>query len=318
MKTRYKLMILIFLITSVYPLYHLFQIYQSTQSFSSQADAKEYRYRLVLISPYLGDSYWNKTIEGVEKAAANFHLSLDIKGTNLPDNEELIKAMNMAISSKVDGILLLGIDDDAFLETIQKATMKGIPVVTIMADLPESFRKAFIGSNHYETGLELGNLLKKQLNDGETIGVVKGNKVTSIEELRLKGLKDSTRYSAIKLVETTLNHAEEQTNELLNLYPNMKVIIGTGIDDGDLIVRAIESRSTLDSYQIYTFDDTQETMELLRSGKIDGTVRHGHQEMGKKSVETIVNWLEKKDLPLPVNTYVETKVITHNEKENGS
>ncbi|MFY0761387.1 substrate-binding domain-containing protein [Metabacillus dongyingensis] len=318
MKRRFKLAIIIFLFASIYPLYQLFQIYQSSQSFSAQAEAKEYRYRLVLISPYLGDSYWNQTIEGVEKAAAESNVSLDIKGTNLPDNEELIKAMNMAISSKVDGIMLLGIDDPSFSEIIQKATMKGIPVITIMADLPGSLRKAFIGSNHYETGLELGNYLKKNIKDGETIGIVKGNKVSSIEELRLKGLRDSTQTSKIKLVKTEKQHAEEQTNELLNQYPTMKVLIGTGIDDGDLIVRTIESRSTLGSYKIFTFDDTRESINLLRSGKIAGTIHHGHSQMGQKSVETIVKWLEKKDLPLPVSTYVETKVITDGEKESGS
>lgn len=310
MKRRLKLALFVFLLISIFPLYQLFQIYQSSQSFSAQADAEEYRYRLVLISPYLGDAYWNQVIKGVEAAARKLQVSLDIKGTNLPDNEELQKAMNMAISSQVDGIMLLGIDDPSFSEMIQKSTMKGIPVVTIMADLPGSLRKSFIGSNHYETGLELGNYIKKAVKNNETIGIIKGNNVTSIETQRIKGLKDSLKASSIKLVETDRQHAEEQTNDLLNLYPSMKMLIGTGIDDGDLIVRTIESRSALSGYEIYTFDDTQETMNLLRSGKIAGTIHHSHSLMGVKSVETIVKWLEKEDLPLPVSTYTETNVIT--------
>lgn len=310
MKRRIKLVLFAFILLSLFPIYQLFQIYQSSQSFSAQAEAEEYRYRLVLISPYLGDAYWNQVITGVESAAVQAKVSLDIKGTNLPDNEELQKAMNMAISSKVDGILLLGIDDASFKETIQKATVQGIPVVTIMADLPDSLRKSYIGSNHYETGLELGNYLKKTLSVNETIGIIKGNMVTSIENERMKGLMDSLKASSIKLAETDMQHPEDQTNELLNQYPSMKVLIGTGVDDGDIIVRTIEARSALSGFKVYTFDNTQETMNLLRSGKIEGTISHSHALMGEKGVETIVKWLEKKDLPLPVTTYTKTGVMT--------
>lgn len=129
--------------------------------------------------------------------------------------------------------------------------------------------------------------------------MIKGNMVTSIENERMKGLTDSLKGSSIKLAETNKQHPEDQTNELLNQYPSMKALIGTGVDDGDIIVRTIEARSALSGFKVYTFDNTQETMNLLRSGKIEGTISHSHALMGEKGVRTIVKWLERRTCLCP-------------------
>jgi ribose transport system substrate-binding protein len=80
-------------------------------------------------------------------------------GQNLSTSYSKADRMNIAISSKVDGIILEGDDSKETAELIDKATANGIPVVTVLSDCQTSSRKSFVGLNNFSLGSEYGEEL---------------------------------------------------------------------------------------------------------------------------------------------------------------
>lgn len=80
-------------------------------------------------------------------------------GQGLSTSYSKADRINIAISSKVDGIIIEGDDSEETKNLINKATRKGIPVVTVLSDSAGSSRKSFVGLNNYSLGTEYGNEL---------------------------------------------------------------------------------------------------------------------------------------------------------------
>ena len=62
-----------------------------------------------------------------------------------------------APAKKADGVVVFSTDPKALVPTINKAVDKGIPVVTVFADVPQSKRLAYVGANQTESAKALAN-----------------------------------------------------------------------------------------------------------------------------------------------------------------
>ncbi len=101
----------------------------------------------------------NRLYEEISDYAINNGCYVEMTGQNLSTSYSKADRINIAISSKVDGIILEGDDSEETAELIEKAARNGIPVVTVLTDCVGSSRKSFIGLNNYSLGTEYGDEL---------------------------------------------------------------------------------------------------------------------------------------------------------------
>src|SRR5699024_55430 len=73
----------------------------------------------------------------------------------------------IAIASRVDGIILYTDGDSRISDLIDEAMEQGIPVVTVMNDDTESRRVSYVGVNHYQLGNICGEQGVELLKEGE-------------------------------------------------------------------------------------------------------------------------------------------------------
>lgn len=313
MKKLSVIIFIIMIIAVITPLSNIVKMYPILFEDSQKASSKESSYRIVVVSAHLGDSYWDEIIESIQLEAKNYPLHLDIKGSFRSNSEEIEKVIDVAIASNVDGILLVGLDDEHFVSIINKATINGIPVITVGADLPASLRKTYIGTNHYQSGVYVASIIKKLHHPSEKIGVIRGDQASIIQEERLNGLieKLSTTKHQIYQYQSKRQYPtiEAQTNGLLNQYPDMKIFITMGINTEDKAIKAIMERYSLDGITIYSFDDTKRTRNLLQKNFIDGVLHHSKEEMGRLSIQYLMQWLNKENLPLPNHIYTDIELL---------
>ena len=86
---------------------------------------------------------------------------VEMTGQNLTKNYSKADRINIAISSKVDGIILEG-DNSAETSTMKKKAIENnIPVVTVLSDCEESSRTSFVNLNNVDLGKEYGRQLAK-------------------------------------------------------------------------------------------------------------------------------------------------------------
>lgn len=101
----------------------------------------------------------NRIYKEIAEYAVENDCYVEMTGQNLSTSYSKADRMNIAITSKVDGIILEGDDSKETAELIDKATANGIPVVTVLSDCQTSSRKSFVGLNNFSLGSEYGEEL---------------------------------------------------------------------------------------------------------------------------------------------------------------
>ncbi|WP_308635214.1 substrate-binding domain-containing protein [Paenibacillus silvisoli] len=270
--------------------------------------------RIVLISQEQGSYVMNEIQKGARDAAASQGLSIDFWGVYRSNYEELLKQLDIAIASKIDGIIIEGVDRPEFANMVNKATFKGIPVITINSDAPGSLRKTYVGSDHYEEGVAMGKHIASSLHGQGTIGIITNTGSSDTDQLRQKGLREVLGgYAGIKLVYASnaaaKTQATVQTFDILNHNPSVKAFIGLQTDSAKEILQAGHSRSRAADYQVFMFDNAPQTVQLLDSKQIRAGLSQHYEDMGKMSVDLMKQWLDSKDLPLAPRYFTPVSVV---------
>jgi ribose transport system substrate-binding protein len=259
--------------------------------------------RVVYITEQLGTPFWDEVQAGAEIEADKHNILVEFWGTYRSNKGELLKNMDLAIASKVDGIVVQGIESEEFKKLVGKASEKGIPVITIATDA-SSLRKKYVGTDHYQAGVEVAGIIAAKMKGKGKLAIVSGEDSASHLQARLRGIRVTLNsYPEITVVEEMLfdvnqSSAKNETATLLNKHPECRFYIALSGESVQEIVEVISTRNRIKDFSIFTFDDNQETMDLLEAGLIDLTLKHQPRDMGQKSLQLVIKWLEGKEIPL--------------------
>lgn len=257
-----------------------------------------FRYHFVLIPEEMDNAYWRLVEQGARDAAKEHNIYLDYVGPKQADLTRHLRTIDMAIAGKVDGIITQGLDNQEFIELLDKAEEKHVPVVTIDSDNPESQRKAYIGTNNYYAGFLAGKALLADTRGEQRVGVVIGRRNASHQQARLQGFMDAVKSEerihivAVNESNITETGAVQATYDLLKEYPDLNAFYGTSALDGIGIAQVVyRVRPHSDPY-IMAFDTLPETLELIEKGKIDATVVQYPYQMGYQGVEIMLKIIQ--------------------------
>lgn len=267
--------------------------------------------RLVLITQELDTPFWDKVSEGAKAQAKKDGATLEVWGSYGNNQDNFLKQIEIAIYSKVDGIIVQGLDTEAFKElTKVKAASYGIPIITVANDVPmsESLRRTYVGSNQYLAGVMIAKQLTKDMGTTGEVIVMLDSKQEYYQEQRLQGIKDFLQtFPNIRMIEVETGESRDQvmgtTKDVLNQLPTVKAFITVNANFAADMIEEIERRSKVEPYYIYSFDDSSTSLSLLREGKIDGLIEQSPQKMGELSVSLMMKWLDNEIVPLELNGY---------------
>ncbi|MFF2445616.1 substrate-binding domain-containing protein [Neobacillus sp. NPDC058068] len=262
-----------------------------------------------------GSPFWNKVKEGAQKVANKEKVAIEFQETFQADIFGYLKNIDRAISSRVDGIVVQGKEDPEFIQIVNKALQKGIPVITVFTDAPDSLRKTYVGPNHYQEGLILGEHIASKLKGGGKIGIVYGGPPISHLSLRKQGIENAlASIPNIQILEVPNYSASnqnglEETTELLNNYPECRVLFGLTEEATSGIVQVIKGRGKLQDYSIYTFDQNPEISEFINNGVVSAAIIQYPEEIGAQSTTLMLRWLEGIEYPLEPNYYTNVQLL---------
>jgi ribose transport system substrate-binding protein len=296
--------------------------YYSTliKGYNQQLKVKEEKelpaYHFVLIGEEMDHDYWRLVGEGAKAAEENNDVYVEYKGPKRSNPEEQAKLLDVAIKSKVDGIIVQALTEE-FIPLINKATESGIPVITIDTDAPSSKRSTYIGTDNYKAGQLAGQTLVEDTNGQAVVGIITGSFRNAHHELRVEGFMDAIEgeegIEVVSIEESTITRvvAEEKAHKMLLEYPQITALYGTSALDGIGMVQASESLQISDEelYMI-AFDTLPENIELLEDGKVDALVGQKPYEMGYRSVELMLSILAKEQVD---DVYYTDTTIVRNE-----
>ncbi|MRH41470.1 substrate-binding domain-containing protein [Aquibacillus halophilus] len=289
-----------------------FDVYRANWQLPKESDQESLDNRLVLITQELDTPFWDKVSAGARKQAEKEGATIEIWGSYGNNQENFLEQIELAIYSKMDGIIVQGLDTDEFKElTKVKAASYGIPIITVANDVPsaESLRKTYVGSNQYLAGELIAEQLIADMGASGEVILMLDSKQEFYQKQRLKGIQDYLKdYPNIEMIEATTEDAGEHgialTKDLLNRYPNVDAFIAVNSNFTEDIIEEIERRSKVIPYHIYSFDDNRASLSLLKQGKLDGMIEQSPQKMGERSVKLMMEWLNNDTVPLNLDGYL--------------
>lgn len=270
---------------------------------------------IVLISQELDNTFWRTVEKGAREATKQWDIQMEYIGPFRLNVEEQTKLLDKYIAAKVDGILIQGVHGDSYRKLIDKAIEKGIPVVTIDTDVPYSKRIAHVGTNHYEAGKGLAELVVKSSGTSGKLGIIVGSLEALDQQLRLEGFRSVTDlYPGLQIVHIDVSNisriqAAQTAQTMLTEYPDLNVMVGLSSLDGLGIMQAVNTLNYQNNLKIYAFDDLPETRQALAKQEIEASVMQMPYIMGQEAVRLLHQSMEGQQVPS--SQYSEVKILNH-------
>ncbi|MDF2892477.1 MAG: periplasmic sugar-binding protein [Clostridia bacterium] len=275
------------------------------------------KYHFYFIAQNSVDPFWNEVMQGVEKSAKDNNVVVESNVPRFNNPQEELKFMDIAVISKVDGIITHvpgGID---YTGAIDKAYDDGIPVITIETDDSESKRYAFAGTNSFELGKEAARLLIEATNAKANVAVILNGDLEedAIEHnLKMNGFISTLKeYSDMKIVRTYTSKmgilsAEEITQTIIDSEEGINAIFTFSSADTLGSAQLIVDRSRVGKIVLVGYGSSEEILRYIDKEIIYGTVASDPYKMGYESVKALVDVKDGKSIPSFIDTQV--KVIT--------
>ena len=276
-------------------------------------------YRATCIIPHKDDkAYWSIIEEGLNDGARDNNIDLKIVYPSLNyDVDQMLKLTKMAIASKVDCIIISGVEDEAFYQTVQQAVDKGIFVIFVDTDMKDLDNVVYVGSNNYEAGVIFAQNIAKVKNEKANIGIISGDSCFDNLRKRYEGIKSIVDdYENMNIIDLEYDKFD---------YSNVYKIYNDYINNNDIdTIVCLEGTAgmALNSYltnkpdmDIFVFDDTPQALEGLEKDYFKGMMIQQKYYMGYKVVEEIALYRKNKN-SVPRKIYTDTYFIENiNEKK---
>ena len=218
------------------------------------------------------------------------------------DMPAMITAFEQAMAMKgIKGVVVVGFED-ALVPIVNKAIARGIPVVTVDADLPTSKRVAFVGTGNYKAGFEGGSKLAELIGGKGKVALMTKVGQSNLEE-RISGYKDAlAKYPGISLVQIVDTQSDaviaaQVATAVLRKNPDLAGIGCVEAAGGMGAATAVKESKLAGKVKIVSMDRGNEVLEQIGRGVISATVAQRTALMPFYATQILYN-LANKDIPI--------------------
>jgi len=208
------------------------------------------------------------------RVSARFHLHEDIEPA------KLVKLIEARAADRPGGIILKASDEPEVAEAVNRVTASGVPVVTLVTDLPRSQRLAYVGMDNRAAGRTAAFLLGRLL--GERKGAViahLGSHNFQGEEEREIGFRAlmRERFPKLSVVEVSGSfgldrETRRQVAQCLKERRDIIAVYSMGGGNRGILHAFDDAARPVLAYIGHDLD--AENRGLLQAGRIDAIIDH--------------------------------------------
>ena len=266
----------------------------------SSAFAAPKKLNLVFVTPLIAHPVWDVARAGFEAAAKDLGFNGQYVGPQGIDPAEMVNQIELAIASKVDGIITMPIAPTAMRPVFKKAAQAKIPVVFVGAEDPESTALAFIGTNEAELGKQGGNAIKAKFGSKPLRAIVLQSTMDASFAIKardgyLAALKDYPDFKMVtnEACNSDMQIAMDKFQASFKAYPEINLVIGVCGEAGPAAAKVIKENKLQGKITVVAIDDVAETMALIKDGSIWGTEAQNFYKMGNLGSKILVDYITK-------------------------
>ncbi len=247
-----------------------------------------------IVSTNIKLPYWQAANSGLTKAATQYGVKAEMRGTDTFDPQGEVQEFRTAVSRKPAGILVSVADPALMQSEIDKAIDAGIPVLTIDSDAPNSHRLYFIGTNNLQAGRLGGQRVVQKLHGKGNVVFFTMPGQTNLDE-RLKGYQDAFSSSPGMHVAEVFNirgdsgNAFDKTQALVAKAGKDKIdaFVCLEASAGKDVAEALKRANATDR-ELVAMDVDEATLNLVKEGVIDATVAQKPYTMAYYGLKAVV------------------------------
>jgi ribose transport system substrate-binding protein len=210
------------------------------------------------------------------------------------DMNAMVAAFDQAIARKPKGIAVFAVE--SILEpSIDKAVDAGIPVVTILGDLPNTKRLAFVGSYQYDLGYVGGKNLAEAIGGEGKVAVLSIPGVQMFDDREAGYRAAFEEYPGIEVVQVGDTKADTVTSintakDIVQRYPDLAGFACTDSTGGIGAATAVEELEMVGEVKIVSMDRNSDVLEKIRTGVVTGTVAQNDAAMAFWALLTLYTY----------------------------
>ena len=266
-----------------------------------QGSSKEVYYMVDFVS---GVEYWVGVYEGFKVAAAQLGVDTVYTGAIKYDLNEELDVYNKVVAKNPAGILACPMVPDAWIDPINTAVDKGIPVMTFATDSPQSKRFAFITSDNVKEGYAAADAICKAIGGkGEVTATENPGQLN--HEIRIKSFKEriASNWPNVKVVGTfatnqDMDKANNGLRTMIQAHPNVKGVFTPEANSGLGCAQAAWDVSQ-GQIKVITADINESVLDMISKGEMFGAIQPNVFIQGYMSMMYL--YMAKHNLLNPMN-----------------
>jgi ribose transport system substrate-binding protein len=231
----------------------------------------------VEVSALGGLDYFYDHKLGMKMAGEALGVQTDYVGPAEYDMNAMIAALEQVMAKpNLKGLVVVGFED-VLTPIVDKAAAKGIPVVTVDADLPKSKRVAFVGTGNFQAGIQGGQKLAALLGGKGKVALMTKSGQSNLEE-RVAGYKSALAgFAGIEVVgvadtQSDPTIAAQAAAALLDAHPDLAGLACVEAAGGLGAATAVRERGLAGKVRIVAMDRGNDILKLIGDGVIDASV----------------------------------------------
>lgn len=221
--------------------------------------------------------FWNDQKRALEDFARARGVKATFEWPTTADPQAQAAQLDQIIARKPAGLMIFPPDDKSLIQGINRAVEAGIPVVTMIGDVPQSKRLMHIGIDNYRAGQEGAKLLCEAVG-GQGKVVIGTFQAAGVLE-RVRGYRDWLRDNCpgVQVVEVIDDRADpsyapQAYAAAIARYPDLAGIGGTDGDSGAGAARAVIEAGKKGQIKIVAMDRNNDMLQYIKDGTIYGSI----------------------------------------------
>jgi simple sugar transport system substrate-binding protein len=250
----------------------------SSSGGSSGVFGSHKNYKFVFVNHVTTNPFFTPTQYGASDACNLLGCSYQWTGSESSNVNQMVNAVNSAVTSGADGIAVALIDLHAFNQPVEAAIKAGIPVVAYNADALGNARLAYIGQDLKKAGEEMGKKIVEAVGSGDVALFIATPGSANLQP-RIEGAEKAIKASGkpINIHTVATGAAVPQEESTIDAY-----WLGHTTTKG---MYAVDGGSTESLAKVMAkhglagkgvkaggFDLTEQTQRLLSEGNIEFTI----------------------------------------------
>jgi ribose transport system substrate-binding protein len=264
---------------------------------------KEYYFVFV---PKLVHPFYEPVKKGFEAAIEEYakdgiKITWDWDAPAAPDAILQTEKIEQVVAKGPDAIGVAVQEPAVIDKVVAEVEAAGIPVVLFADDTASGAGSAFVGiKDLVGTGEVMGDLLAEAIDYKGEVGLLLGTLTAQSHTERIQGVKKAlAKYPDIKIVaeqtsDDNLEKAVQETEKMLNAYPNLSAVIGGDASGAAGAARAIVDSGKKGKVLVYGFDDIDENLAGIRDGSIVAVYAQDAFSTGYYALKAMVSVADKK------------------------